>query len=414
MKTKVVLTCALLGGLLPPPVHSFASTLFLQAGGTVPASTNSTEENLYADLTRAINESRWSDAEALSARVIQQHGARTEGALYWRAYAENKEGRSSDALNTCVELRNSHPKSRWLEECSALEIEIRGQSGHPVPPQSEPTEDLKLLALNSLMQQDEARAMPIIQQILNGESPEKLKERVLFVLSQSNSKQAQDLLKQITRGQTFPELQVKAIQMFSAMQGKQSADTFTDIYRKTSDERVKKAVLRAYMVSGNEDKLLDAAQHEPDPKLAQYAISQLGTIGAVSDLLTLYKATDQEKIKSSILDAFIMTGKNGADALGNIASSEQTPELRYKAIRNLGIAGGTEVSPTLVALYKNNSDLETKKALVQALFVSGDTHDLVTLARSEKDPAMRKVIVQNLSLMQNKEATDYMLEILEK
>ena len=37
---------------------------------------------------------------------------------------------------------------------------------------------------------------------------------------------------------------------------------------------------------------------------------------------------------------------------------------------------------------------------------------LVGLARSERDPAMKKEIVQRLSRMKSPEATDYMLELL--
>ena len=94
------------------------------------------------------------------------HGEHAEGALYWKAYAENKEGQQANALNTCGELRKAYPKSRWLEECGALEIEIRGKSGDPVAPQAESDENLKLLALNALMQQDQAQAVPILQKVL--------------------------------------------------------------------------------------------------------------------------------------------------------------------------------------------------------------------------------------------------------
>jgi len=38
----------------------------------------------------------------------------------------------------------------------------------------------------------------------------------------------------------------------------------------------------------------------------------------------------------------------------------------------------------------------------------------VTLARNEKDPAAKRNIVGKLAIMQNKEATDYMLELLNK
>lgn len=410
---KVILLWILLGGFLPLPLPSCSFAAIVSSGdGAVKV--NSTEEALYADVTRAINESRWTDAEGLCNRVIQQHGVRAEGALYWKAYAENKEGRPSDALNTCGELRKLYSTSRWLEECGALEIEIRGQSGQPVQPQSEPNDDLKLLALNSLMHHDEARAMPIVMQILKGNASPKLKERALFVLAQSNSKDAQDLLLQITKGQTDPELQVKAIQMFSVMKGKQSTDMFADIYRNTNNDQVKKAVLEAYFISKNSDKLLEAARRESNPKLVREAISELGALGSVSDLLSLYRETPAEETKASILNAFVASGKKGEDALNDIVASEQNPSLQRKAIRNLGAVGRASATPALLAAYQKSSDVETKKAAVEALFLAQDAHDLVTLARAEKDPALKQIIVRQLSIMRDKEASDYMLEILEK
>jgi hypothetical protein len=47
------------------------------------------------------------------------------------------------------------------------------------------------------------------------------------------------------------------------------------------------------------------------------------------------------------------------------------------------------------------------------MFVRGDAKDLVELARKETDPAMKKTIVERLSTMRNnKDATDYMMELL--
>ena len=70
--------------------------------------------------------------------------------------------------------------------------------------------------------------------------------------------------------------------------------------------------------------------------------------------------------------------------------------------------------PVLLAIYSKNSDEESKKAAIDGLFVNGDAHDLVTLARNEKDPTARRNIVGKLAVMQNKEATDYMVELLNK
>ena len=57
---------------------------------------------------------------------------------------------------------------------------------------------------------------------------------------------------------------------------------------------------------------------------------------------------------------------------------------------------------------------ETKKAAVEALFLARDAHDLVALAKAEKDPGLKQKIVQQLSIMHDKEATAYMIEILNK
>jgi HEAT repeat protein len=371
------------------------------------------DASLYADGTRAINEGRWQDAVGLFDKVAGMRGEHAEGALYWKAYAENKAGQAANALNTCGELRKQYAKSRWLEECGALEIEIRGKSGDPVPPQAEADENLKLLALNALMQQDQTQAVPILEKILTGNQSEELKSRALFVLAQNQSPQAQALIGQIAHGQSGPALQIKAIRML-ATQGKRADDTLADIYQHTSDTQVKHAILQSYLITGDPTKLLAAARGESDPDLVRTAVHTLGAMGAGADLLTLYRATNNAETKGDIINSLIASGHNGVGPLTEIAQSEQDPDLRRKAIRNLGIAGGMSVAPALVSTYEKNSDVETKRAAAQALFLANDAHDLVTLARGEKDMEMKQYLVQQLSLMHSQEATQYMLEILNK
>ena len=50
--------------------------------------------------------------------------------------------------------------------------------------------------------------------------------------------------------------------------------------------------------------------------------------------------------------------------------------------------------------------------LVNALFLQNNGAALVTLARGEKNPEMKKDIVSKLSLMKSKEAMDYLMELL--
>ena len=404
MNTKPLLFATLLLAVSAPPA--------LWADDN--AAGQSKEEALYSDGTRAINDAHWSQAEQIFRNVASQHGARAEAALYWEAYAENKQGNASRALEICAQLRHAYPQGNWVKECSALEIEIHGKSDDPVPPQAEQDEELKLLALNSLMQQDEEHAVPIIQQILNSDKSEKLKERALFVLGQDQSPQAQALLGHVASGDRNPGLQRKAIQMMAVTRGKQAAETLANIYRQTTNQEIKNTILHTYLIIGTPDPLVEAARHESNPELVRTAVHTLGAMGATSQLLTLYHDSSSPEVKAEVISGLIPAGQKGAEALSNIAGSEQDPELRRKAIRNLGIAGGMSAAPALVATYRKNPDVETKKAVAQALFLAGDSHDLIELARAEKDPAVKQSLVQQLSLLHNKEATDYMIEILNK
>jgi hypothetical protein len=264
------------------------------------------------------------------------------------------------------------------------------------------------------MQQDEARALPIIQQILNGNGSDRLKERALFVLTQSNSPQAQQTLGQVVRGQSNPALQVKAIRMYAALGGKRSVDTLADVYQHSSDEGVKKTILQSYLVTGSSDKLLAAARGEQNPELVKSAIRSLGAMGATSDLQTLYHDSKDQQAKLDIINSLVAAGPKGAEILKSIATTEQDPELRRRAIRNLGVSGGASAAPALLAAYQGSSDAESKKAALDGLFISNNAHELVTLARAEKDPELKQAIVSKLSIMHNKEATDYLMEILNK
>src|SRR5260370_41984436 len=49
-------------------------------------------------------------------RVIENKGSRSDGALYWRAYAQNRLGKREDALASLAELQKSYPSSHWLDD----------------------------------------------------------------------------------------------------------------------------------------------------------------------------------------------------------------------------------------------------------------------------------------------------------
>lgn len=197
MKIAVAFHSALLTALLCAPTASlgqFAQGQAFSGGlplaameGAASASSNAPDSSLYAEGTRAINQGHWADAVKLFTQAASLKSDHADGALYWKAYAEGRQGQAKPALETCQELRSNFPKSRWMEECGALEIEIHAKIGKPVQPKAGQSDELKLLALSFLMQKDESRAMAEIQDILNSDASKKLKDGALFILGQHHS-----------------------------------------------------------------------------------------------------------------------------------------------------------------------------------------------------------------------------------
>ena len=369
------------------------------------------EEELYKDGSDYLDESQWQKAADKFADVADLKGKRADAALYWKAYALNKLGRRSEASSAIAQLRQQYPKSNWLRDAGALEVEIKQATGQPVNPATQSDEDLKLLALNSLMNPDSERAIPLLQNVLSSpnNSP-KLKDRALFVLAQSDSPKAEQIIGGVAKGQSGPDLQIKAIR-YLGISGTRSTKTLKEIYASATDTRVKKAVLQAYMTSGAQEPVLAAAKSEKDPDLRRSAIHQLGAMGAKSELMQLYQSTSSPEDQDDIIQGLGICGD--VAGIEQIANTTKDPKVRAKAIRSLGIFGGNKARPMLVQVY-NSGDTEAKRSAVEALFVNDDAADLVALARKETNPDMRRYLVQKLSIMGNKEARDYMLEILNK
>ena len=370
------------------------------------------QQDLYDEAREALEEGQYAQAAKKFQELTQQKGAQVDAALYWLAYAENKQGKRDAALAAIGNLRKSYPQSRWMKDAAALEIEIRQNSGTKTNPDAVSDEELKLLALQGLMNSDPAKAVPQLEKVLSGNSSPTVKSKALFVLAQSGTPQASEILGKVALGQTNPELQRKAVEYLGIFGGDRSEQTLADVYNSTTDESIKRAVLKSYMISGNKQNLFNAAKNEKNEELKREAIKQLGLVGGESELEQLYGAASSTEVRREILQAFFLAGDS--KRLVEAAKSEKNPELRRAAIKNLGLVGGKDASAALESIYDQETDRSLKEEVLNAYFLEGNSTALVAIARREKDAVLRKKAVEKLSLIGDKAATDYMMEILQK
>jgi HEAT repeat protein len=395
----------LLGAAVAPAAETVEMSLAWEA-----AETDQRADENYERGTERLDEGDWAGAIRAFDTVARGHNSRVDGALYWKAYAQHRAGQQAEALATLAALRSAHPASHWLNDAQALEVEVRQGSGQPVSPESQADDEIKLMALRGLMESDPARALPHVEKMLQNPS-RKLRDRALFVLAHSDSPEAQRVLLQVAKGGRNPDLQRVAVRYLGAAGNPQGTAALREIYGASTDSRVRKAVLQAWMISGETDAVLQAARGEKDAEMRAEAVRQLGVMGARDAVRELYRADKEPEVRKAALQAMFVGGD--AEHLLQVARNEADRELRRMAIRNLGLVGGND-STALLSIYEAEKDPEIRQAVVQGLFVQGNARALVDLARKEKDPHAKRDIVQKLSHMDEPEARAYLIELLEK
>jgi tetratricopeptide (TPR) repeat protein len=133
---------------------------------------------------------------------------------------------------------------------------------------------------------------------------------------------------------------------------------------------------------------------------------------AADALWQLYSAESSLELKREILSN--MRHSSQADRLMQIARTDGNADLRRAAVQGLAFERSPKSAEVMLGLYKEEKDPAVRRQILDSLMPTSSAATLVQMARQEKDPALRKRIVERLSTMKDKEAVDYMLEILKK
>jgi len=241
--------------------------------------------SLYDQARVSINAGRYDRALEELNRLIQRSDGkptaiadRVDASMYWKAYTQMKLQATADALATLQDLQKKYAESRWIKDAKALELEVRQASGQGVSPEAQNTEELKLLALRGLMNSDPDKALPMIQQLMTGNSSVTVKENALFVLSQSQSPRARDIILDTARNGSNPDVQLRAVKYLGMMRSTDTRPVLADVYKSTSDTAVKRAVIAALGRQQNDTALIELARAEKDPALKKQIVTYLSNM----------------------------------------------------------------------------------------------------------------------------------------
>ncbi|MGH9476021.1 MAG: HEAT repeat domain-containing protein [Terriglobales bacterium] len=314
---------------------------------------------LYQQALSAANQLDWKrvDAEMAQAQKLlaQVDSSKAQGALYWQAYAASQRGERLKAARLLGALQRQFPDGTWGQDAEALRLQLNLPIlGQPLPPATQEGDDLKLLALNGLINTEPVKVLPLLQDVINGHSDASVKDRALFVLAQDHSPAALADLVNAAEHNTDPAVRMRALRYLGLFGGQQSQTALEQIYRQTNVTAVKESILRDYMLSGDTGRLIA------------------------------------------------------------LAESETNPQLHDQAIRELGLSDKPAAQAALVEMYQGARDRAGSEAIIQALFLHRCAPALVGFARKESDPELKRDLVQMLSLMHSPAATAYLMELLKQ
>jgi hypothetical protein len=372
------------------------------------------ERSFYDRGKSALDQRQYEQAIARFDQAIALKGSRQDGAMYWKAFAQYKLGRSADASATLNELQKQFKDSKYSKDVKALEAEVKRSAGQPVRPENEDDEDLKLLAIQSLQNSDPERAIPLLEGVLNSAGSLKLKNRALYVLALSSQPQAHTILVNIAKGGS-PDLQLAAIR-YLAQSGRGGKNATTnqelkEIYNAAQNDDVKRAVLQAFGSAGDRAAIVGLMGATNVMDLRREGINQLSNANAGPELWDMYQKEQDKQLKMSILSALANMG--AYDKVIEVAKTEKDDDVRRRAIRSLGNMRADRSGAALSEIYGSLSNVDDKKAVISGLSNQNNADAMIAIYRKESNFEIKKQIVSSLGNMpKNEAAKAFLLEIL--
>src|SRR5829696_4677526 len=302
-----------------------------------------------------VDAQQWQQAASTFDRFVAQYpkDKNIDAALYWLAYARNRQGNPGAAEEPLRRLLQNYPGSRWANDAGALRVEVLAKLGKPITAidEKDATVELKIIALKTLCENDRIGCSARVADVLRANNPAPLKEAAIILLGRYGGTEAVPALIQMSRGEADEKLRMRAISALGSTNDERALDVLRDI-----------AMGPTYADESPTDSAIHAlAEH--DSARAVTVLGEVATRGqnlrarthavellsrrrgepALAELLRLYDAVPEVQVKQYVL-AGLGNRKDprALNKLVEIARSASEVQLRAQAIRAIPNRGEEE------------------------------------------------------------------------
>lgn len=446
MKLMLALALGLLAGAQPVRAAQLAEMPFPVPVGAYP---DDPADSLYTAARAALAEKRYERAADLFHEIRTEYpkSSYVSDAAYWEAFSRSRLG-DVDNLRQAYQILSSSA-AKLSKDAAALQIRVcsqlvqkgdksckqniisqADQGKEPTDDTSKcPTEgdhDIRIDALEALMQMDPAQAMPILKQVLakRDACSVELRRKAVFIVSQKAGSDAADILLETARTDPDQDVREQAVFWLSQVHNDPRAVAMLDSLLLHSDnEGIREKALFALSQQRERGSpfLRDFATRDGEPEeLREKAIFWLSQTNNPDDeawLRQQFRREKNEELKEKIIFAIAQhhDADNGEWILNVALDTTQSIEVRKKAMFWAG--QGSATLEQLVSLYGKMQDTELKDALIFAFsqrHERGAIDELMTIAKTDKDAEARKKAVFWLGQSHDPRVTQFLSELINK
>ena len=419
-------------------------------------------DSLYTLARAALGRGDYKRAAEIFHRIVERYPqSKYAGqSLYYEAFSLYRSGETEDlqgALNRLNSLASTYPTTARSGDAKTLRTRVCGElakrgdqsctttitniatGGNDVTgartvtvasgncPSEDDDNDDRISALNALLQMDSEQALPILQKVLERRDACSvvLRRKAVFLVSQKRSEATADILMRVAQGDPDQEVREQAVFWLSQVPGDKSVNLLETILKGNSDESIKEKALFALSQHSGErgDQILRdfASRDSESSDLREKAIFWLGqkrSAGNAEFLRGLYGRLRDQELKEKIL--FSLSQQRG---MGNerwimdiATNSKEDIELRKKALFWAG--QGAASMQELVGMYDRMTEPEMKDQLIfvysQRQKDPAAIDKLFSIARTEKDPELRKKAIFWLGQSHDPRVQQFLLDLINK
>jgi TolA-binding protein len=435
-------------------------------------------DSLYRVARASLNRGRYRDASTQFRELRRRYpkSGYVANSMYWEAFALYRDGgleRLRRAAAVLDEQQQKYPESSTAGDASTLAVRIRGELARlgdndaaaaiaedasgaveaPAPPAAvasaarpsrvrapvarvrirdrdrdcgDDESDMKVAALNALLQMDADRAVPILKQVLarRDSGSACLRRKAVFLVSQKQTDATEDILLDAARNDPDPEVKQQAVFWLSQVGTEKAVVALDSILARSDDPSLQEKAIFALSQhrGGRAAAALRAYVERKDApeEMREKAVFWLGQSNDTENpafLRTVYGRTGNDALKQKILFALSQSrGRENQQFLLDVARNKnETIEVRKQALFWAG-QSGTVGTSDLTSLYATMPDREMRE---QIIFVLSQRNNdptamdkLIDIARKDPDPELRKRALFWVGQSKDPRATQLLQDIL--